>query len=49
MTHDQMMYLAAVIAAFLIFSGSLLGATVSTRATSGRPNPNEDNRDHRLD
>jgi hypothetical protein len=48
MTDYQMMYLVAVVAAFLIFAGSLLGAMISTRAKSGR-RPNDDDRHHRLD
>jgi hypothetical protein len=47
MTHDQMAYLVAVVAAFLIFAGSLMGAMISTRAKSVRPH--EDNRNRRLD
>jgi hypothetical protein len=36
MTHTQLIYLVLVVAAFLIFSGSLLKATITSLSASPR-------------
>ncbi|MGH7034872.1 MAG: hypothetical protein ACREFL_14165 [Stellaceae bacterium] len=42
MTHTQLLYLILVVAAFLIFTGSLLMATISTVFSSGRDHDADD-------